>query len=113
MHHSLPVSHFSIHFISSFQCLFQYSVLRSSCSQKSSVYWNQIKYLVFGIKMVVDYATDLLSLDIYGLLIDENGMWAFDCINDRQEKLLGVLMRMSTEFKETTVSKDGMVSKQR
>ncbi|PIC52558.1 hypothetical protein B9Z55_002611 [Caenorhabditis nigoni] len=45
--------------------------------------------LVFGTKMVADYATDLFSLDIYGLLIDEYGMWAFDWINNRQEKLLG------------------------
>ncbi|CAO4362241.1 unnamed protein product [Caenorhabditis nigoni] len=45
--------------------------------------------LVFGTKVVVDYVTDLFCLDIYGLLIDENGMWVFDWINNRQEKLLG------------------------
>ncbi|PIC52507.1 hypothetical protein B9Z55_002588 [Caenorhabditis nigoni] len=44
---------------------------------------------VFGTKMVVDYVTDLFSLDIYGLIIDRNGLWAFDWINNRQEKLLG------------------------
>ncbi|PIC52655.1 hypothetical protein B9Z55_002670 [Caenorhabditis nigoni] len=45
--------------------------------------------LVFGTTMVVDYVTDLFSLDIHGLIIDRNGMWAFDWINNRQEKLLG------------------------
>ncbi|CAO4362265.1 unnamed protein product [Caenorhabditis nigoni] len=44
---------------------------------------------VFGTKMVVDYVTDLFCLDIYGLIIDEHGMWAFDWINNRHEKLLG------------------------
>ncbi|PIC52911.1 hypothetical protein B9Z55_002828 [Caenorhabditis nigoni] len=40
-------------------------------------------------KMIVDYVTDLFSLNIYGLVIDKNGIWAFDWLNSRQEKLLG------------------------
>ncbi|PIC52560.1 hypothetical protein B9Z55_002612 [Caenorhabditis nigoni] len=44
---------------------------------------------VFGIKMVVDYVTDLFGLDIYGFTTGSDGLWAFDWINNRQEKLLG------------------------
>ncbi|PIC36021.1 hypothetical protein B9Z55_015177 [Caenorhabditis nigoni] len=43
--------------------------------------------LVIGSKMVVDYVTDLFNLDIYGLSIDRNGMWAIDWINNRQKML--------------------------
>ncbi|CAO4362433.1 unnamed protein product [Caenorhabditis nigoni] len=39
--------------------------------------------------MVVDYVTDLFSLDIYGLVINRNDIWALDWINNRQEKSLG------------------------
>ncbi|PIC52509.1 hypothetical protein B9Z55_002589 [Caenorhabditis nigoni] len=46
---------------------------------------------VFGTKLVVDYVTDLFSLDIYGLTTFRNGLWAFDWINNRQEKLLDSL----------------------
>ncbi|CAO4375093.1 unnamed protein product [Caenorhabditis nigoni] len=44
--------------------------------------------LVIGSKMIVDYVTDLFNLDIYGLGIDRNGIWAIDWINNRQEKML-------------------------
>ncbi|CAO4375834.1 unnamed protein product [Caenorhabditis nigoni] len=41
---------------------------------------------------IVDYVTDLLNLDISGLLMDRTGMWAFDWIkNRRQEKMLEIL----------------------
>ncbi|CAO4375667.1 unnamed protein product [Caenorhabditis nigoni] len=41
-----------------------------------------------GSKTIVDYATDLFSLDINGLLADRKGIWAIDWINNRQEKML-------------------------
>ncbi|PIC37230.1 hypothetical protein B9Z55_015925 [Caenorhabditis nigoni] len=41
-----------------------------------------------GSKMNVDYVTDLFNLDIYGLEIDRNAIWALDWINERQEKML-------------------------
>ncbi|CAO4375666.1 unnamed protein product [Caenorhabditis nigoni] len=44
---------------------------------------------VFGTKIIVDYVTDLLSLDVYGLVIDRTCSWAIDWINSRQEKMLG------------------------
>ncbi|PIC37229.1 hypothetical protein B9Z55_015925 [Caenorhabditis nigoni] len=52
-----------------------------------------IMYLYFedremGSKMNVDYVTDLFNLDIYGLEIDRNAIWALDWINERQEKML-------------------------
>ncbi|PIC33187.1 hypothetical protein B9Z55_013260 [Caenorhabditis nigoni] len=43
---------------------------------------------VMGAKMVLDYASDLFNLDIYGLEIDRSGFWAIDWINNRQEKML-------------------------
>ncbi|PIC11450.1 hypothetical protein B9Z55_029081 [Caenorhabditis nigoni] len=44
---------------------------------------------LLGAKMIVDYVTDLFKLDVYGLCIDINGIWAIDWINNRQEKMLG------------------------
>ncbi|PIC37306.1 hypothetical protein B9Z55_015980 [Caenorhabditis nigoni] len=41
-----------------------------------------------GSEMIVDYAADLFNLDVYGLEIDRNGIWAIDWINNRQEKML-------------------------
>ncbi|CAO4375703.1 unnamed protein product [Caenorhabditis nigoni] len=42
-----------------------------------------------GKKMVVDYATNLFNLDVYGLQIDcDSTIWAIDWINERQEKML-------------------------
>ncbi|CAO4362650.1 unnamed protein product [Caenorhabditis nigoni] len=43
---------------------------------------------VMGTKMIVDYVTDLFNLDVYGLIIDTNGIWAIDWISRRQEKML-------------------------
>ncbi|PIC37299.1 hypothetical protein B9Z55_015976 [Caenorhabditis nigoni] len=43
---------------------------------------------VMGTKKIVDYVTDLFNLDIYGLIIDRNGIWAIDWINNQQEKML-------------------------
>ncbi|ULT97793.1 hypothetical protein L3Y34_005551 [Caenorhabditis briggsae] len=43
---------------------------------------------VLGTKWIVDYVTDLFSLDINGLLADRYGTWALDWINNRQEKML-------------------------
>ncbi|PIC37226.1 hypothetical protein B9Z55_015924 [Caenorhabditis nigoni] len=43
---------------------------------------------VMGKKMVVDYATNLFNLDVYGLKIDCHSIWAIDWINERQEKML-------------------------
>ncbi|PIC36025.1 hypothetical protein B9Z55_015179 [Caenorhabditis nigoni] len=43
---------------------------------------------VMGSKMIVDYASDLFNLDIYGLVIDRDCIWAIDWINNRQEKML-------------------------
>ncbi|CAO4360756.1 unnamed protein product [Caenorhabditis nigoni] len=46
---------------------------------------------VMGSKMIVDYVTDLFNQDIYGLIMDRNGIWAIDWINNRQEKKLNGL----------------------
>ncbi|CAO4374940.1 unnamed protein product [Caenorhabditis nigoni] len=43
---------------------------------------------VMGSKWIVDYVTRLFGLDIYGLTIDRNGIWAIDWIKNRQEKML-------------------------
>ncbi|CAO4375575.1 unnamed protein product [Caenorhabditis nigoni] len=43
---------------------------------------------VMGTKWIVDYVTDLFNLDVHGLVIDRNGIWAIDWINKRQEKML-------------------------
>ncbi|PIC36949.1 hypothetical protein B9Z55_015759 [Caenorhabditis nigoni] len=49
-----------------------------------------------GTKWIVDYITDLFNLDVYGLFIDTNGIWAIDWINDRQEKMLGSFKLLNT-----------------
>ncbi|CAO4375672.1 unnamed protein product [Caenorhabditis nigoni] len=41
-----------------------------------------------GLKTIVDYAANLFSLDVHGILIDRNGNWAIDWINNRQETLI-------------------------
>ncbi|CAO4359925.1 unnamed protein product [Caenorhabditis nigoni] len=46
---------------------------------------------VMGSKMIVDYVTDLFNQDVYGLIMDRNGIWAIDWINNRQEKMLNGL----------------------
>ncbi|PIC36031.1 hypothetical protein B9Z55_015182 [Caenorhabditis nigoni] len=38
--------------------------------------------------MVVDYVSDLFSLDVNALVMDRVGFWAIDWINNRQEKML-------------------------
>ncbi|PIC37169.1 hypothetical protein B9Z55_015891 [Caenorhabditis nigoni] len=43
---------------------------------------------VMGLKTIVDYAANLFSLDVHGILIDRNGNWAIDWINNRQETLI-------------------------
>ncbi|CAO4378624.1 unnamed protein product [Caenorhabditis nigoni] len=43
---------------------------------------------VVAVKWTVDYVTDLFNLDVYELVIDTNGFWAIDWINNRQEKML-------------------------
>ncbi|PIC54912.1 hypothetical protein B9Z55_000404 [Caenorhabditis nigoni] len=43
---------------------------------------------VMGSKMIVDYVTDLFNKDIYGLVMDRNGIWAIEWINSRQKKML-------------------------
>ncbi|PIC36988.1 hypothetical protein B9Z55_015784 [Caenorhabditis nigoni] len=43
---------------------------------------------VMGTKWIVDYVTDLFNLNVYGLIIDTNGIWAIDWINNRQENML-------------------------
>ncbi|PIC37300.1 hypothetical protein B9Z55_015977 [Caenorhabditis nigoni] len=39
--------------------------------------------------LMVDYVSGLFNLDIFGLCIDINGIWAIDWINKRQQKTLG------------------------
>ncbi|PIC54981.1 hypothetical protein B9Z55_000448 [Caenorhabditis nigoni] len=46
---------------------------------------------VMGSKMIVDYVTDLFNQDVYGLIMDRNGIWAIEWINNRQEKMLNGL----------------------
>ncbi|PIC42120.1 hypothetical protein B9Z55_009299 [Caenorhabditis nigoni] len=41
-----------------------------------------------GIKMIVEYVTDLFNIGVYGLDIDRNGVWAIDWISEWQEKML-------------------------
>ncbi|PIC37162.1 hypothetical protein B9Z55_015886 [Caenorhabditis nigoni] len=43
---------------------------------------------VTGIKMIVDYVTDLLNLDVYTLEIDRLGIWTIGWINEWQKKML-------------------------
>ncbi|CAO4375544.1 unnamed protein product [Caenorhabditis nigoni] len=43
---------------------------------------------VRAVKWIVDYVTDLFNLDVYGLEIDSEGIWAIDWIKNRQEKML-------------------------
>ncbi|CAO4375665.1 unnamed protein product [Caenorhabditis nigoni] len=44
---------------------------------------------ILGMKMIVNYVSDLFNLDVYELMIGRNGIWAIDFINNRQEKMLG------------------------
>ncbi|PIC36023.1 hypothetical protein B9Z55_015178 [Caenorhabditis nigoni] len=53
---------------------------------------------VMGLKMIVEYATDLFNLDIYGLFIDTNGTWAINWINNRQEKMLECLWTVNPDY---------------
>ncbi|PIC37161.1 hypothetical protein B9Z55_015885 [Caenorhabditis nigoni] len=46
---------------------------------------------VMGSKMIVEYVTELLNLDIYELTVDRNGIWAINWIDNRQKKSLGCL----------------------
>ncbi|PIC35465.1 hypothetical protein B9Z55_014821 [Caenorhabditis nigoni] len=48
--------------------------------------------------MIVDYAADLFNLDVYGLVIDTNGIWAIDWINNRQEKMLDCLWTENPDY---------------
>ncbi|PIC36990.1 hypothetical protein B9Z55_015784 [Caenorhabditis nigoni] len=43
---------------------------------------------VMGTQWIVNYVTDLFSLNVYGLAIDRNSTWAIGWLNDRQEKML-------------------------
>ncbi|PIC36444.1 hypothetical protein B9Z55_015433 [Caenorhabditis nigoni] len=43
---------------------------------------------VMGTKWIVDYVADLFNLNVHSLVIDRNGIWAIDWINNRQEKML-------------------------
>ncbi|CAO4375601.1 unnamed protein product [Caenorhabditis nigoni] len=43
---------------------------------------------VMASKMVVDYVSGLLNLEVSGLTIDRNNIWAIDWINNRQEQVL-------------------------
>ncbi|CAO4375704.1 unnamed protein product [Caenorhabditis nigoni] len=45
--------------------------------------------LRMGTTMIVNYVADLFNLDVFGIVIDGNGIWAIDWINNRQEKMLG------------------------
>ncbi|PIC37817.1 hypothetical protein B9Z55_010026 [Caenorhabditis nigoni] len=54
---------------------------------------------LLGTKIIVDYVTDLLNLDIYGLYVDINGTWAIDWINNRQETMLsGIALSNNTNY---------------
>ncbi|CAO4375094.1 unnamed protein product [Caenorhabditis nigoni] len=55
------------------------------------------KHQVLGSKMIVEYATDLFNLDIYGLFIDKNGTWAIDWVNNQQEKMLKCLWTVNPD----------------
>ncbi|PIC36991.1 hypothetical protein B9Z55_015785 [Caenorhabditis nigoni] len=43
---------------------------------------------VMAVQWIVKYVTDLFNLDIYGLEVDGEGIWAIDWIKNRQEKML-------------------------
>ncbi|PIC47999.1 hypothetical protein B9Z55_007143 [Caenorhabditis nigoni] len=43
---------------------------------------------VMGLKITVDYVTDLFNLYVYTLEIDRYGVWAIDWINEWQKKML-------------------------
>ncbi|PIC53760.1 hypothetical protein B9Z55_003323 [Caenorhabditis nigoni] len=58
---------------------------RAFSSQCPVLYFND---LTLGLKMIVDYVADLLSLVVHVLVIDRNGTWTFDWIENRQEKML-------------------------
>ncbi|PIC28046.1 hypothetical protein B9Z55_020091 [Caenorhabditis nigoni] len=55
-----------------------------------------------GLKMIVEYATDLFNLDVYALLIDGVRIWAIDWINNRQKTML-----VHFELKKNICSLDG------
>ncbi|PIC37136.1 hypothetical protein B9Z55_015873 [Caenorhabditis nigoni] len=56
-----------------------------ACSEFPVLYFNdQVK----GTKWIVDYVTDLFSIDISNLFLVRNGTWAIDWVNNRQEKIL-------------------------
>ncbi|CAO4375642.1 unnamed protein product [Caenorhabditis nigoni] len=59
--------------------------LRGFSQEHPVLYFND---QVLGTKLIVDYVTDLFNLDVHGLVIDINGIWAIDWINNRQEKML-------------------------
>ncbi|PIC37234.1 hypothetical protein B9Z55_015927 [Caenorhabditis nigoni] len=50
-------------------------------------------------KSMVNYVTGLLNLDVFDVVIDREGIWAIDWINNRQEKILGGL-ELSTGSKD-------------
>ncbi|PIC37030.1 hypothetical protein B9Z55_015813 [Caenorhabditis nigoni] len=43
---------------------------------------------VMASKMVIDYVSGLFNLEVSGLTIDRNNIWAIDWINNRQEQVL-------------------------
>ncbi|PIC37235.1 hypothetical protein B9Z55_015928 [Caenorhabditis nigoni] len=45
--------------------------------------------LRLGTAMIVDYVTGLFRLDVFAVVMDSNGIWAIDWVNNRQEKMLG------------------------
>ncbi|PIC37225.1 hypothetical protein B9Z55_015924 [Caenorhabditis nigoni] len=48
--------------------------------------------LRLGTTMIVNYVSDLFNLDVFNIVIDRNGIWAIDWINNRQEKMLGSIV---------------------
>ncbi|CAO4375705.1 unnamed protein product [Caenorhabditis nigoni] len=50
-------------------------------------------------KSMVNHVTDLLNLDVFDVVIDTNGFWAIDWINNRQEMILGGI-ELSTDSKD-------------
>ncbi|PIC37105.1 hypothetical protein B9Z55_015854 [Caenorhabditis nigoni] len=59
--------------------------LRGFSQEHPVLYFND---RVLGTKLIVDYVTDLFNLDVHGLIIDINGIWAIDWIHNRREKTL-------------------------
>ncbi|CAO4375530.1 unnamed protein product [Caenorhabditis nigoni] len=57
-------------------------------------YWEKYPVIyskdrVRAAEKIVDRVSDLFNLDVHVLAIDTNGIWAIDCINNRQKKMLG------------------------